>query len=123
MGDRANCIVKQNAWGKKHPSVWIYSHWGGRSLPHLVQEALQKRQRWDDAPYLTRIIFDVMTAGQQGKDTGYGITTTLSDNEHDLIVVDPENKTVSFEDEKTRDVKKQWSFEDFCSAEIPEDWG
>jgi hypothetical protein len=92
MGDRANIVVKQ---GKDLPPVILYTHWEGYELPETLRFALAKRWRWNDHAYLTRIIFDVMTAGSQGEETGFGISTGLPDNEHPLLIVDPTDQTVA----------------------------
>lgn len=91
MGDRGNIIVEQ---GDDLPPVVLYTHWGGYMLPETLQVALAKRWRWDDHAYLTRIIFDTMTEGNYGSETGFGISTGLPDNEHPLLVVDPTTQTV-----------------------------
>jgi len=92
MGDRGNIVVKQWDGG----SVYLYTHWGGSSLPSVLQTALAKRWRWNDPSYLTRIIFDVMTAGEHDEETGYGISTDAPDNEHPFIVVDCKAQKVAF---------------------------
>lgn len=116
MGDRANCIVLQNNFGGQ--PVWLYTHWGGGELLELVQAAIKKRERWNDDSYLTRIIFDTMSAGQQGETTGFGITTLETDNGHDFVVVDPEKQEVRIEDCEDRTVRLTWSFEDFCAVDV-----
>lgn len=118
MGNRANCIVLQNSWGNEHPPVWFYTHWAGDSLLTNVQNAIKRQERWDDQSYLARIIFDSITAGQQGGETGYGITTVETDNEHDFVVVDPEQQQVRIEDCKSRAAKHTWSFKEFCEADV-----
>jgi hypothetical protein len=35
--------------------------------------------RWDDDAYLARIMFDQMTLGDHGEETGFGITTSPPD--------------------------------------------
>ena len=121
MGDRANCIVTQqypNNSSKPAP-VYLYTHWGGYELPAMVQKALQRKQRWNDPPYLARIIFDQMTAGEQGKVTGHGISTILCDNEHPLIVVDSAASEVRFESDQVREVLARYTFEEYCALENP----
>lgn len=118
MGDRANCIVTQNQY-RESPPVYLYTHWGGYDLPGTVQRALQQERRWDDAPYLTRIIFDVMTDGQHGNETGFGISTEICDNSYPLIVVDVKQQMVRFEDQETRAVMAAHSFTDFCALAEP----
>ena len=120
MGDRANCIVHQNWWKSDKPPVWLYTHWSGHQLLGMVQRAIQKRWRWNDPAYLTRIIFDVMTEGRQGEETGFGISTFPQDNEHPYVVVDPREQEVRLEDPSSRAVKQRWSFEAFCAAKLPD---
>lgn len=103
MGDRANVVVRE---GKEE--VWLYTHWGGTDLPADVRAALAKQWRWNDAPYLARIIFDEMTRGNAGEETGFGIWSGPCDNEHDIIVVDVSKQEVQFwsADAKTARPKK-----------------
>ena len=118
MGDRANCIVHQNTFDKDLPPVWLYTHWGGSELLATVQQAIQRRERWDDDAYLTRIIFDTMSAGQQGNETGFGISTGECDNSYDYVVVDPGKQQVRTESPDDHTTVKSWSFEDFCKATL-----
>jgi hypothetical protein len=86
MGDRGNIIVLPS---RESAPVYLYTHWGGTGLPDVVSRALAKQWRWTDPSYLTRIIFDTLTEGSHGTETGYGIDTEVGDNEHDYLVVDP----------------------------------
>jgi len=125
MGDRANVVIKET-YQEKTNYVFLYTHWRGYSLPHLVQAALQRRCRWSDGAYLTRIIFDGMTDGEQGGELGFGIWPSICDNEHKLIVVDPEELRIGFtgnpsseadtyKDPSPEDVKSWWTFEEYCT--------
>lgn len=58
-------------------SVYLYTHWRGYELHAIAQEALARKQRWDDPEYLSRIIFDTMTKGATDRETGFGIGTGL----------------------------------------------
>jgi len=89
MGDRGNIFVRESADKEETRGVYLYSHWGGEELPLVLKRALSRKVRWDDGPYLTRIIFDEMTEGQRGEETGFGISATLGDNEHPIITVTP----------------------------------
>jgi hypothetical protein len=89
MGDRANIVVEQDG-GR----IYLYSHWTGYQLPVVLRDALKRGERWDDDTYLTRIIFDQMTDGRHGETTGFGIGVYLSDNEYNILVVDPKAQTV-----------------------------
>ena len=99
MGDRGNIHIKDSG-------VYLYSHWGGYDLPFTLQKALLKKWRWDDHPYLTRIIFDVMTGGVVGKETGFGISTEICDNEYPILTVSVEDMTVSWDEHS-------WRFSEF----------
>lgn len=126
MGDRANVAfaVYKDAQAKVVDFAVLYTHWSGSELATTVQAALKKGWRWDDQPYLTRITFDAMTDSHNGEETGYGIlANSLCDNEHPVIFVDCEKKTVSFVAEaqaiKAFDGRKlpkdfeSWSFADY----------
>jgi|19_taG_2_1085344.scaffolds.fasta_scaffold20940_3 hypothetical protein len=97
MGDRANVFVRH--WYRKDDpnlGVYLYSHWGGSVLPHVVWSALDRQERWNDGSYLTRIIFEEMIDGASDKTTGYGISCRIGDNEHSIIVVDCNEQTIGF---------------------------
>lgn len=126
MGDRGNILVNQ-AWAKddKPSFVYLYTHWGGSFLGSRLQEALQRHQRWDDAPYLTRIIFDTMTKNEHGEETGYGISTMPPDNEHAYLVVDCTTKCVYLVGEGVTDRFREasfmrWTFQEFCDLPQPD---
>lgn len=98
MGDRANIVVidepKDADLEGKREAVFLYSHWAGSEMEDILAAGLAKgRERWDDAPYLARILFQQMIDGDTGI-TGYGISTTLMDNEHPLLVVDVARQVV-----------------------------
>lgn len=95
MGDRANVVIPQE--GMADVKIYLYTHWGGSELPAVVQRALARRERWADRPYLTRIIFDAMTEGRHGSETGAGISAYLCDNEYPLLIVDTNKQEVCFQ--------------------------
>jgi hypothetical protein len=120
MGDRANILVKQHSHiGGKEPNgaIFIYTHWSGSELPHILQRALVRgKSRWDDEPYLTRIIVSEVI----GKDnwdglTGVGVSTYMGDNSYPLLVVDSDEKTVgvSFVSDHISPPFKTVSFEEY----------
>jgi hypothetical protein len=91
MGDRANIYVKNTP----STGVYLYTHWRGSELAVILRDALARKLRWNDDSYLTRILFDQMTKGETGEETGFGIGTSPPDNEHPLLVVDCDQRTVS----------------------------
>lgn len=97
MGERANVKVIQSDGN----SVCLYTHWDGYFLAETVRQALAREQRWNDSPYLTRIIFcEMLRRGEKGivnekaqlkileDETGYGISTEIGDMNYETIVVD-----------------------------------
>lgn len=90
MGDRANIVIQERDGGL----IYLYSHWGGTDLWETLRGTLAKRWRWDDSSYLARLIFQDMTRGSEDEETGFGISTHLCDNEHPLLVVNCESKSV-----------------------------
>lgn len=93
MGDRGNIAIKEDS---ESPAIYLYTHWSGSEVQETLRNALAKRLRWTDGPYLTRIIFDELTGGEVGE-TGYGISTYICDNEHAIPVVNVAEQTVTIE--------------------------
>ena len=72
MGDRRNVIIKD---GDDDVGVALYTHWAGTELPDTLRESMKRgKGRWDDAPYLARIIFCDMVSGSLKDETGYGLS-------------------------------------------------
>lgn len=116
MGDRANLHVKNN---DQDNGVYLYTHWNGSELPGVLRAALSKEVRWSDCQYLTRIIFDTMTEGYHGEETGYGISAFLGDGCHRVLVVNCEKQEVSYHD-------KTWTFQEYANLSEDETervWG
>lgn len=89
MGDRANIVVYEpQAGADPHEAVFLYTHWSGYELPATLKAGLERgTDRWEDAPYLARILFQEMI-GSDRRTTGYGISTRMGDNSYPLLVVD-----------------------------------
>lgn len=96
----------------KDTGVYLYTHWGATELYEDVKNAIRKKWRWDDPEYLTRIIFDEMTKGVQGRETGYGIGTEMAGDIWRLVTVDCEKFTVSVEDYGRIEIEK--TFKQIC---------
>lgn len=92
MGDRVTLAVQAD--GER---VYLYSHWTGYDMPETLRVALARKQRWDDPAYLTRIIFNTMTLGDEKGETGFGISTRVQDYDHPLLVVDCDKQEVRLE--------------------------
>jgi hypothetical protein len=103
MGDRGNVVVMQSEDPKD--AVWLYTHWNGSNIASDLAKALDRSRgtkqsgyldsRWDDAPYLTRIIFCQMCPDKYHNElTSWGISTRMGDNEHTILVVNTDKKTI-----------------------------
>lgn len=116
MGDRSQIAIKE--YGEK-AKVFLYGHWMGDPRP-ILQEALKKNQRWDDNEYLARIIFDVMTEGMHGEETGFGIGTRKhGDIEHPIPVLDCEKQTITWiKGEYSDEIPEKCTFEEFCGLDF-----
>lgn len=69
MGDRAMAEIRTD-----EGSLYVYTHWGGSSLPEDAEEAVRSAKgRWSDTPYAVRIIVDQLTKGGRDEGTGYGL--------------------------------------------------
>ena len=115
MGDRGNIKIYEN---DPECAVWFYAHWSGTELFGVLKAALARRQRWDDHQYLARIIFDEMTKGQQGEETGFGISTHIGDNDmgRPILAVGVDAQEVSLKTENGR-VLETFTFSEFIKLE------
>lgn len=118
MGDRANVYAKET----EEQGVYFYTHWSGSALPSTLQKALDRgRGRWGDAQYLNRRIFDTITEGEQGEETGYGISAQLGDNEYPILVIEHDKKKVflaSEGSERAGPYQKSWTFEEYLELDF-----
>jgi hypothetical protein len=105
MGDRANVFIKQYGFDveakreKLLPyGIYLYTHWCGYELPARLQEGLKKAEsRWDDDPYLSRVLFQTILGKDDGV-TGFGLSLSPGDNEYPLLVVDTKEQYVAVTD-------------------------
>jgi len=120
MGDRANVYVVQHGNESSGKGVYLYTHYDGEDLPKILQKALKRgKDRWDDEPYLTRIIFNEMTCDNEMDLTGFGISTYLTDNEHDILVVDVDKQSVGYAKEgEEPKCYKHYSFDKFITLKL-----
>lgn len=88
MGDRGQVYIKD-------VKTYLYTHWGATELPEQVEKAIAKKWRWNDPEYLARIIFDEMTDGSHGEETGYGIGNSKHGDIWMLVTVDCQKQTMT----------------------------
>jgi len=119
MGDRGNITIRQD---QALDRIFLYTHWGGSEIGSVLQRALGKRWRWDDPAYLARIIFDELTDGKHGEETGYGISLYAPDNEHLILDVETTRATVSarnLDGGRLGEAIIEWTFEEFLRLPDP----
>jgi hypothetical protein len=91
MGMRRNIALD---YGEER-KIYLYTHWGAEHLEDVLRDALVRgRSRWDDPPYLARIIFSEMIRDELLDTTGYGIAPYVMDDEFPTIEVDFGKQTV-----------------------------
>lgn len=94
MGDRGNIVVRQTK-DTNRDDVWFYTHWRGSEIKSIAAEAIKRNQRHGDPAYFTRIVASELFGDMEhSDDTGFGISTRMQDNEHDIVVIDLKNKVV-----------------------------
>lgn len=114
MGDRGNIAIVQDVKTEDGEKVCIYfyTHHSGSELPQILKDALVRgKDRWDDSPYLSRIIFSEMIKDYVMGTTGYGISTEICDNNHEIIYVDPNHQEVYIDEDS-------WTFEEFINLDL-----
>lgn len=119
MGARSNiALVYTDKDAPKHEIIYLYSHWGGEGIAETLQKALRRKQRWDDAPYLARIIANELFAPAFGDETGHGLSPYLCDNEYPILYVFLENQTVRVTPDDMHE-PLDLSFKEYCDLEDP----
>lgn len=94
MGDRGNIVIRG-----QYGDVWLYTHYHGSEMKDVLQTVLARKQRWEDAAYLARIIFSELIRDDVDGELGFGISTNMLDNEHGILIVDvPNQKVVRMEE-------------------------
>ena len=121
MGDRGNIVLD---FGSQR-FIYLYTHWQGSHLAEILRAALSRgRGRWGDAAYLARIVFSEMVRDELLEVVGYGLSPYLTDNEHDLLVVDLVGSRVLLcEGENLKAVRRTWTFDEFVAAASLRDAG
>lgn len=114
MGSRTTWKIVTNDSGAV---TWLYSHWGGESKFEDTQNALiSAMPRWSDTSYGARIFVSNIVRENWSEETGFGITSTLSDAEVPFeesffdAVIDFTTQRVTFG-------SREWSFEEFIVAD------
>lgn len=109
MGDRANVFVKEHG---SEEGVYLYTHWSGHVLPETVLAALVRGEdRWNDGPYLARIVFCEMVKGAEMELPGYGISATCGDGDNRIICLDPDDERIGFVKSPAATAKRPWLHE------------
>lgn len=96
--------------------VYLYTHDGAGYLVDTLKIALEKRKRWDDDGYLTRIIFSEMIRDNINETEGYGIGTVQHTDIWKLININCKKQRIEVID--FGEVKFCGSFEEFLTSDI-----
>ena len=104
MGNRSQALIHQDS----RSDIYLYSHWDGSDIGNMVKRALQRRQRWDDPEYLTRIIFCEMVKDDIDGETGYGIGTQQHGDVDWLIEIDVPKQEISIG-------SQSWTFTEYIA--------
>lgn len=125
MGDRGNIVIITEK-DTIHNQVWFYTHWAGSEIGDIAKAGLmaaKNENRWKDEAYLARIVFNALQ-GDDRSGLGFGISTRMQDNGHDIVVIDvPRQRvfTINEDDLSQGRVPNNWeplisqSFEDFAT--------
>jgi hypothetical protein len=109
MGDRGQVFIKDTG-------VYLYTHWGASELCDVVQDAMKRKQRWNDPEYLTRIIFSEMIKKEIDEETGYGIGSSKHGDIWRLITINCESQTIKVSD--NNGATRKWSFDEFINVDF-----
>lgn len=94
--------------------VYLYTHDGASSLVNDVHNTLSMRQRWDDADYLTKMVFCRMVPMEcRNTDRGHGIGTQLYADVNLLITLDTTTQVIMLQSATDMHYKFKMSFEEF----------
>ena len=126
MGDRSNVVIETQLGDDNTSRVYLYSHWSGASALESVLHGLRSN-RVDDPPYLARIIFEHMIRNDLGRETGFGISGYITDNEHPILVISTgywgSPATVHFEDAGGDKIVEPVPYQKFLEAQSVVDSG
>lgn len=117
MGDRSNIVIQDR--GER---VYLYGHWmGSRSIGHVVHGLRSGRVR--DGSYLARIAFCSMVGADTAGETGYGISASLTDNQHPIVVIEShEEPSVWLEDQDGTRVSRVFTRGEFIERAARSSW-
>jgi len=119
MGDRGNIYFVDASEKADLRGIYMYTHWSGSYVWKVVKDALKRgNDRWGDSQYLGRIIFCELVKESLLDTTGFGLSTSIGDNEHTIVRVDDTKMRVSFHAPgKERAAKDKgtasWSYDDY----------
>ena len=96
MGCRGTIEIWNNAAAPKSDErpVVLYTHWGAKRMLNDLVTALEKKERWNDAAYLSRMIFCEMVRDNLHSTTGFGIMTDNALDTEEEIIVDIDRQEV-----------------------------
>lgn len=112
MGDRRQMVLYEDE--EKDPFLYVYTHWGGEGLEGEVARALLRgSSRWDDEPYLARVLVSQLIREDIEGVTGFGLSGQYFDSDYE------EDVHVYLRSAKVRVGKDEWPYPEFISDKLP----
>jgi len=112
MSDTGTIVIREPG----DSEIYLYAHSSGDTLPEVLAAALDRgRDRWNDPPYLTRIIFSEMIKDDVLGTFGYAISPYFIDSDRAVLAVSPTQATIQVEGGNGQG-RTSWSFEEFITA-------
>ena len=73
MGCRGTIEIWNNAAAPKSEErpVVLYTHWGAKRMLNDLITTLKKKERWNDPPYLSRMIFIFTRISSESNSSSY----------------------------------------------------
>lgn len=121
MSDIGNVYVSSEY--SEREGVYLYSHWGGKHLPGVVQSAMRRgMDRWNDAQYLARILFCEMIKDDVMGTRDFGISSHKWSGDRPILVVDCVGQLIKLcekDGDPFYDSTVLCTFREFVDAEYP----
>ena len=87
MGCRGTIEIWEHAASPDESPVVLYTHWGAKEMEDDLRDVLSRKLRWNDPPYLSRMIFSRMIRNDIDGELNYGILTdNVGDTEIEIVV-------------------------------------
>lgn len=101
-------------------SVFLYTHDLAHNILHIVHDVLNRKTKWDDPDYLSRMLFCKLVPPEfWNSDKGFGIGTQMYHNIKLLITIDTVLKKIiitNFENSSIINKSLHYDFQNFIES-------